>query len=88
MGTILLFTIAYNTYLYGRGAVVAQVIGHRPGYREITGSMLKQGLTTTVVSLSKKLYPRCSGRPAVKPGTYCVIQSTAEEQPWLMLSSL
>jgi len=41
-------------------AVVGQVVGHRPVDREVAGSILELGLTATVVSLSKKLYPHCS----------------------------
>ena len=44
------------------------MVVHRPVDWEVPDSMPKLGLTTTVVSLSKKLYPHCSSHPAVKPG--------------------
>ena len=39
---------------------------------EVPGSIPELGLATTVVSLSKKLYPHCSSHSAVKPGKYCI----------------
>jgi len=49
------------------GAVVTQVVGHRPGDCEVLGSILKLGLITIVISLSKKLYP-------IAPATHLLSQ--------------
>jgi len=38
------------------------------------------GLSAAVVSLGKKLYSHCLSHPAVKPGTYCIVQSGIAEK--------
>ena len=54
------------------------MVGYQSPAWRLSRSIPELGLATTVVSMSKKLYPHCSSHPAVKLGTYCILYIRAQ----------